>query len=115
MSNNIENNNNIIRPTGLAFACELGSPPDVRRMLKLGCSPDEKDELGAPAIIIAARNDNFECVELLKNNGADINVKYNNETVAEWAMYHENYRMMRFVGIDPDTVPERRTKKKYYF
>lgn len=112
MSNN---NNNIIRPTGLVFAFELGNPVDVRLMLKLGCSPDEEDELGAPAIIIAARKNSFECIEILAKYGADINVKYDNETVAEWAMYHGNNRMMRFVGIDLDTVPKRQSPVKYYF
>lgn len=105
MSNNRENNNNIdIDPIGIVFACQMRSAHNVRYMLKRGCHPDETDRYGTPAIIVAARANSYGCVKVLKENGADINVEHFGDTVAKWAIYHQNRWMMRLAGVDPNNV-----------
>ena len=89
--------------TGIILSCSLGSISDVKRQVSLGCSINEKDEYGVPAVIIAARKNNTEIVRFLLDKGVNSDVcSPNGETIIGWAKYYNNDIMKDLVCKLPD-------------
>jgi ankyrin repeat protein len=96
MQNSIENH---VKKTGILRACQFGSLHDVKRQIEMGCDVNEQDNLGIPAIIIAARGNYSAIVEILAQHGADIKAETSEgESVAFWANEHENLEMIKLVN-----------------
>ena len=54
----------------------------VRALLKEGADPNERDEMGMPALMIAACYGHTECVKALLEGGANPNIQSNNGETA---------------------------------
>lgn len=87
------------KKTGIVFACQLGSAREVRRMLAMGCEPDETNSWNEPAVIVAAKNNNTSCVKVLLESGVPVNsISPTGKSIKDYAESHNNQDMLELVS-----------------
>jgi ankyrin repeat protein len=63
----------------------------ISDMLDKGISADIKDESGIPVLCIAARDGHIEIMELLLKHGANVNIRYENNSPLMFAVINGSY------------------------
>lgn len=92
-----------------ADAVEQGSLSAVRSFLRVGISPDARDETGIPVLSLAVRQGHQEIVSLLIGHGADVNAvseDRDNSPLMEAATRGDEkaVRALMEAGADPDVT-----------
>jgi uncharacterized protein len=62
-----------VSEASFAYAVDHGNLDAVRNFLRVGLSPDVRDETGVPLLVNAIRRGDYDTVELLVEHGADVN------------------------------------------
>jgi uncharacterized protein len=82
----------------LSFLASLGQIRAVKEMLVNQYDPNEKDDNGCTAVMVAAQRNDFEMLQLLAKYGASLDVKDScGRTPLGWAERYKNAKMVSFI------------------
>lgn len=87
----------------------VGSTLDVERLLKQGFDPNEPDEYGNYAIIVAASRNDIATFKVLMNGGAKLHVINNDGYSAmTFAKANSNEEMIKLIEKTPNPYQRKR-------